>query len=101
MRVLECVVGFVGPAGVTHTVIVQAESVFEAATRRLAQFMRHPYLKAELSLATILAVHATGQSAPIACSCGGCSPGSTARDRTASGGSPSSGSWNGRRTRRA
>jgi hypothetical protein len=39
-----------------HAVIMQAESVFEAATRGLAQFIHHAYLKAELSLATILVV---------------------------------------------
>jgi hypothetical protein len=52
----NCLVSFTGPTGVTHTVSVQAESVFEAAARALAQLQRSVWLKDELSLTTQLVV---------------------------------------------
>jgi len=57
-----CVVGFRGESGITHTVAVDAESVFEAAVRALSQFQRHLWLKAELTLATVLLVQLVRRS---------------------------------------
>ena len=56
MAAERCRVGFTGQSGITHHVVVEAESVFEAAVRGLSRFMAHLWLKAELTLATILIV---------------------------------------------
>jgi len=60
MGVTRCAVGFQSADGVTHSVQVDAESVYEAATRGLVAFQRHPWLKAELTLATLLLVQPAG-----------------------------------------
>jgi hypothetical protein len=40
--VVRRVVGFAGQSGIQHLVDIEADSVFEAATRALAKFSRHP-----------------------------------------------------------
>lgn len=57
MAVEPCSVGFAGESGILHIVEVKATSVFEAAARALAKFQAHAWLKAELSLRTVLVVH--------------------------------------------
>ncbi len=56
MAVERCAVGFKGQSGITYSVYVAGESVFEAATRALVLFQRQPWLKMELTLATVLLV---------------------------------------------
>src|SRR5689334_1304961 len=53
----RCSVGFAGESGILRIVEVQSETVFEAAARALAKFQAHAWLKAELSLQTVLVVH--------------------------------------------
>jgi len=60
MGVAQCAVGFRSADGVMHSVQVNAESVYEAATRGLVAFQRHPWLKAELALTTLLLVQPNG-----------------------------------------
>jgi hypothetical protein len=62
MAVERCVVGLAGQSGVGHIVPVEAESVFEAATRALAKFQRHLWLKSELTLGTVLVVEVPSRS---------------------------------------
>ena len=57
MAVERCSVGFAGESGILHIVEIEAASVFEAAARALAKFQAHAWLKAELSLQTVLVVH--------------------------------------------
>jgi len=63
VSVQACVVGFEGAQGVTHSVHVEAATVYEAAARGLAALQRHPWCKSELTLTTVLLVRPVGARA--------------------------------------